>query len=580
MSSRNMDPCELKSNANGTSAQYIPRQVIISDCLFLFGISLISGISYVTRLGFYADDWYVLALFKGAKDQSLMGLLRSLPGLLPKGLGVRPLEALYQACTYMIFGLHPLPYHLCNILVLSGSALLFYASLRELRLPRSVTLTVPLVYELLPHYATDRFWLGAHQAVISQAFFFLGLYSALTAIRAARGWSICLIAASILSYALALLSYEAIVGLLPASVLLVGYRTYTQGHGNGDKRWASMLRGATYVLITGACLAAILIYKAQFTNRILVSSQQAATGHVWASLWNVAKVTIGFNLLHYGARLPKTAFELFRFSGFGLEIAIIAGAIAIFTLLYLHRTLKGAKSPLLGATESLVLMTVGFVLFMLDYLPFLGLSSNFSYEGMDNRVTIAAAVGTACILTGGIMLFIRGVIPSKLQSLTFCGAIAGICALNYLCIASFGECWAKASSRQHEIVSAVHEKVVLAPGSTLLLDGFCRYFGPAPVFENAWDAGGALRIAYDNTRLQADVVSPSLEIGNDAIRTTFYGVTGRYPYDQRLWMHNVRWNMTLQLVDMNAARRYFSTVNPDKNSGCPLGIEGVGSAIR
>ena len=311
-----------------------------------------------------------LAIFKNAKDQSLMGLLRSLPGLLPKGLGVRPIEALYQAFTYTVFGLHPLPYHLCNALVLATTAVLFYASLRELSTPHCITLTVPLIYELLPHYTSDRFWIGAHQAVLSQVLFFLGLYAALRAIRSSTVYSVCLKIASILLFALALLSYEAIVGLLPAAVLLVGYRTYTQRPSDGGKSRMSIVSGVAYCLLAAICLGAILIYKAQFTNRISFPSQHPGVWHIKDVVWNVVRVTVGFNLLHYGVGLPRTAFELYRSSGAGAEVIVIAGVIACAVLLYLHWTFKKTRSALLSGNESLTVIAVGLMLFVLDYLPF------------------------------------------------------------------------------------------------------------------------------------------------------------------------------------------------------------------
>jgi hypothetical protein len=51
----------------------------------------------------------------------------------------------------------------------------------------------------------------------------------------------------------------------------------------------------------------------------------------------------------------------------------------------------------------------------------------------------------------------------------------------------------------------------------------------------------------------------------------------RYGYSDRLWLHNVQRNITIRLTDSSVARSYFSAVNPDKNSGCPTGIEGIGS---
>jgi hypothetical protein len=565
------------SDAHESGAGYIPRKVAIQDCSFLFGILLFSALSYVGRLGFYSDDWFVWATFYGAKDQSLGGILRR---LLPNGWGVRPVQRLYQALTYSNFGLHPLPYHLSNTLVLAGTAVLLYASLRELRLPHYITLTVPLVYVLLPHYATDRFWIAAHQAVLSQALFFLGLYAALRAVRGDRACSLCLKAVSILSFALALLSYEVTFGLLPVCFLLIGYCTYKKRWRDGNKPQTFIFTDLWYFIVAAVSLGLILHYKVQQTNRVNFPSQHPSLTHIGQQAWNVVEVAIRFNVLHYGVGLPRVAFALYRLSGAGAWLVIVTGVIAISVLLYLNRTFKESRSALLSRNGALGLIGAGFVLFLLDYMPFLVLISKFSTDGVNNRVTIAAAIGAACVLVGGTMLLIRACVPTKLQSLSFCVAIAAICALNYVCIASFAECWAKAYVQQREIVSEVRKNVNLPPGSTVLLDGFCRYVGPAPVFETWWDTGGALRIAYADDTLKADVVSPHMEINDDAITTKFYVYEGgRYVYGESLWLYNVRRKITLQLIDNLVARNYLRAINPHQNSGCPAGAEGMGSPI-
>jgi len=221
--------------------------------------------------------------------------------------------------------------------------------------------------------------------------------------------------------------------------------------------------------------------------------------------------------------------------------------------------------------------------FVLDFLPLITLVGNelsFTTDGISNRVIIAAATGTACVLVGGTMLLIRVVVPARLQSLSFCGAIAAISMMNFVCIASYAECWAKAYIQQREIVSEVRKNVDLAPGSTLLIDGFCRYVGPAPVIEGFYDARSLLQVAYADQTLKGDVVSPYLEAGEDAIKTTIWeNQVSRYPYGKSLWLHNVRRNITLQLTDSLVARNYFLTINPDQNSGCPPGTAGFGSPI-
>jgi hypothetical protein len=68
---------ERTFDANKSGTGYISKRVAIKDCSFLLGIVLLSCLSYVGRLGFYSDDWDTWALFYGAKDQSLVSLMRA-----------------------------------------------------------------------------------------------------------------------------------------------------------------------------------------------------------------------------------------------------------------------------------------------------------------------------------------------------------------------------------------------------------------------------------------------------------------------------------------------------------------------
>jgi hypothetical protein len=565
---------ERTFDANKSGTGYISKRVAIQDCSFLLGIVLLSCLSYVGRLGFYSDDWDTWALFYGAKDQSLGSLMRATISrhLYPE----RPVKMAYLALTYIHFGLHPLLYHLTITLALAGTAVLFYAALRELQLPHCITLTVPLVYALLPHYATDRFWIAAHGTVLSQAFFLLGFYTALRAVRAGRGWALCLQTVSILSFSLALLSYELIIGLLPVCLLLIGYHMYTKRYRNGGKPHALIFPDLGYLVIAGACLGLTLLFKVHMSPR---ATFQASPTHFGEVARGLVGQTVRFNLGRYGAALPRTAFVLYRFSGAGRWLAILAAVIAISVLLYLSWTFRRSQSTLLSRNGTLYLIATGFVLFLFAYVPLTLLSNQlyFTIEGYGNRVTIAAATGTAFVLVGGIMLLIRAVKPPRLQSLLFCGAIAALCAMNFVCFASLGECWAKAYTQQREIVLEVRKNVDLAPGSTLLIDGFCRYVGPAPVIEGYVDAGSLLQIAYADETLKGDVVSPYLEISDDAIITTVYGnQVNRYPYSEKLWLYNVRRKITLPLPDSRVASNYFRTMNSDQNSGCPVGTSFLG----
>ena len=556
-------------DANGAKSGSIARTVAIQDCSFLFGVVLLSGLSYMGRLGFYLDDWGFWGIFYHSKDKSLAGLLR---WFWWQDLEVRsrPVQMLYLALTHSTFGLHPLPYHLINTLVLAGAAVLFYLSLRELRLPHCVTLVVPLVYVLLPHYATDRFWIATHQAVLSLAFFFLGLYAGLRAVRSGRTGSLCLQAASILSFAFGLLSYEMTIGMVAASLVLIGYRIRTKHRDNGFELHSSILHGMGYFLIASVSLGLVFLFKMQVDTRFTHHYRPPFLDHMEELVWHGMGQTIRFNVLQYGTGLPRAALTLYRSSGAGAQPAIIAGVIAISVLLYLTWTFRRSRSDLLSIKGTLSLIILGFAVFVLAYLPFLmWFGMLLVTTSIDNRVSIAAGVGPACVLVGGIAVLIRAFIPAQLRVQAFGDAIAIICAMNYICVASFAEYWVKAYIQQGEIISEIRRNVDAPAGSTLLLDGFCRQVGPAIVFKGYYDTGGALQIAYADETLKADMVSPDMEIHDDAVTTILFGYRQRYTYGEKLWVYNVQRKALYRLTDSLVAHKYLQNVDPD-SGGCEI----------
>jgi len=56
----------------------VARPSRIADSLFLFLIVLLSAAPYLSRIGFYSDDWYFfLARFHNADEQTLSGFADS-----------------------------------------------------------------------------------------------------------------------------------------------------------------------------------------------------------------------------------------------------------------------------------------------------------------------------------------------------------------------------------------------------------------------------------------------------------------------------------------------------------------------
>src|SRR4030095_11090327 len=102
----------------------------------LTGVVLASVVTYVTRLGFYSDDWAFLAVMTHADDRSIAGLMDALYDF-NVTLRMRPTQMAYQAVLYSVFRLDPFGYHVVNALVLAAMISLLYLVLREIRVPRS-----------------------------------------------------------------------------------------------------------------------------------------------------------------------------------------------------------------------------------------------------------------------------------------------------------------------------------------------------------------------------------------------------------------------------------------------------------
>jgi hypothetical protein len=109
---------------------------------------VVSVIPYVTRLGFYSDDWAFLGVLS-TSDQSFTGLWERQYEF-NVSLRMRPTQVIYNAMLYMLFGLAPLGYHIVNIVVLATMTVLLYMVLRELGFSRPMAVAIPALYALLP----------------------------------------------------------------------------------------------------------------------------------------------------------------------------------------------------------------------------------------------------------------------------------------------------------------------------------------------------------------------------------------------------------------------------------------------
>lgn len=548
----------------------IHAAIALRDCAFLSVVLITSLVLYIRGLGFYSDDWAFLSTLLHSDANSLGELFRVLYA--NEDIHQRPLQALHLAWMYRLFSLNPLGYHLVNSAILVIAVLLFYLALRELRLPRLVVLTVPLVYGLLPHYSTDRFWVAAYQANLSMALYFASLYADLRALRTTpRRWSWKLLGlACLLGSALA---YEVAIPLFLLNAAVV----WLHARGSHMLDGSDWRARASVAAIIGSNLAMLLLalgYKAATTVR----AGGIATSYA-AHLLYVIKQAALVDYLSLGIALPHVAGKVLRHHADPMMLVVGAG-LGAAVLAYLYRAADQSGDGTDNAGVWLMVLALSPLVYFLGYAVFVTTSQfGFHKTGISNRIAIAAAIGVAMTFAGAAGLA-GALLPSAwLRRSVFSSAIALLCLCGFLIINANAKFWITAYAEQRRVLADIRANITSLPGgSTLILDGICPYIGSGIVFESNWDLAGALQITYHDPTLRADVVTAKLKVGEDGLTTSMYDTPRHYPYGDDLLLYDSRRKALHRLVDAEITRRYFAAYKLNDSSSCPEGEEGKGVA--
>jgi hypothetical protein len=566
------------------AGRWIPSgTVTIQDCLFLSVVVLLSAILYIHNLGFYSDDWSFLGFLSMSPDQSISGLFRS---IYSPHVKMRPLQILYLAVLYKLFGPHPLGYHLFNTVILLSNVELFYLALRELGQRRILSLAVPLLYGLFPLYSTDRFWVAAFQANLSMALYFLCLYSDLRAVRArqTRLWYWRLL--SVMSLLGSSMAYEVTLPLFALNPLLVWCRARQFDSSDPGRRWVRT-HLATSLASTLLALTLAVAFKALTTIRL---GNQTGNAQYFLSIVRRAialdygeydyglnlKQAILVNYGEYGLGLPRIAWKILQDYP-DAAISTVGGFTGLIIFGHLYHVASKSDTELISKQCARGLIALGPIVFVLGYAVFLtNYNVLFTTTGIGNRTAIAAAIGVALSLVGALG-WLSNLLPSdRLRKHAFCALVALLCTASFLITNTIASFWERAYRQETEILNDIHRQFPSLPeGCSLILDGVCPYVGPAIVFESSWDLAGALLIHYRDYTLRADVVTPSLKIREDGLYTSLYEIEHHYPYDN-MFIYNYEQKVTYRLTSAEDAHRYFQAINPAYKNACPQGHAGYG----
>jgi hypothetical protein len=538
------------------------------DAWFLVLVTVASLALYLGALGLYSDDWAHLELMVNAPEHTFFGMLRNFYN---EGWAIssRPLQALYLTLLYYLFGLNPTAFHVVNaivfVLVIAG----FHRSLVELRVPRLLAVLPPLVYALLPHYSTMRFWFAAFQGNFSMLLLFASLIAGLRMVRAeTRGRVLAWGAAALLSLVLSTLAYEVAAPFFLCIAALI-WRANRGPDGRIPK-------GSLIVFSTAYLGALLLVGMIKATSTVRGPSSgylhQLLAFDFAGNIRNGVAIHFGT----YGIGLPRVAMDMLNDFP-NPSVTLASGLLFLVILAYLHHLSAGADAIISATRLWIKTIFAGLLLCALGFAVFVGFSAiPFATTGITNRLAIAATVGTAFVFVGAIG-YVASLFPNTgSRRAVFCTALALVCSSGFAVINTEATFWSAAYVRERAVLADIRSHFpTIAHGSTLLLDGVCPYEGSAIVFDSAWDLSSALQIAYRDESIDADVVKPAMVVGKSILQTWSVGERTDRLYGNKLFVYDFASKQVFPMRDEAAASAYLGT--PHKQ--CPAGLEGFGVKV-
>ena len=284
------------------------------------------------------------------------------------------------------------------------------------------------------------------------------------------------------------------------------------------------------------------------------------------------------NFIEYGIGLPQKLLHIYSYYP-NIQVFLLSLLLTLIIFGYLFKVVKRYDFTIFKWNSFIKMISVGLIIFFWGYSIFLtNYSIAFSTTGVANRVLIGVSIGIVIIFIGlftGISALIKNI---KFRNILFSALVTFVCVSGFIINNTIASFWKEAYKVENETMDEIKNNFPYLPGKTkFILDGICPYIGPAIVFESSWDIGGALRLAYSDTTLQADVISPDLQITEEGIITSIYEVDYFYPYE--ILIYNFNEKKVFGISNMEEAIKYFETVDSNFNNTCPEGYETHGVKI-
>ncbi|HWC56093.1 MAG TPA: hypothetical protein VG434_03895 [Sphingomicrobium sp.] len=517
----------------------------VIDAICLGVITILSALPYVPRLGFYSDDWAILAGFVAEPHPSLLALIA-------ENFASRPVQGIYLKFLFDAFGLDPLGYHIVNTAVLGACASLLYLLLARLRVGRTEAFAATLLFVMLPQLSTVRVWYSAFQIPLSMAMMLVSMQCQLSfSLSRKVGWLVAAVVSAVLSIGAYEIFTPLIVGF--AAALLFGERrNFTKTNG--------ALAAAVILGVVGLAVAYKLFFSSGRVGSVTDPERYVRGLHQFFRLDYDWRVDSSMNVIATPSAYfwePMRGWWIGAQSLVGGRSSFLVMGVAVLIATLAFWRLSGRPDSNTPSTPRRLLL-LGIAAFLLGNATFLIVPSVvFTSTGIGNRVQVAAAIGVAMIFAA-LFADAANAFPQRLRTIAHCAIVVIVTGAAFVRLSAIEAYWAEAPALQERVLDAAKVDLKSIPGnSTVILDGVCPYHGPAMVFE-AWDVGGALSIALQRP-IEGDARSDRTSPTRLGIATSIYNQPALYPYGPRLFVYNPSQHLLLALADPAAAARYFGT---------------------
>jgi hypothetical protein len=543
----------------------VSRQRFI-DCLCLALLVVLLAVPFLSRLGFYSDDWWVIAQFQRDLSQGHFGLQTMV-----RGFEARPLQGAYLAALYYAFRFEPLGYHLVNTAVLAAAMVSLYQLLIRMKVNRALAFAAVAILIALPQLSTIRVWYSTFQVPLALLFAALSMHAQLSFAQTGRVWR----AAAAAAFAIvSVFSYEIFAPMILAFPAWVLLEMRTKGPKPDLRREIGLAVGAIVVVALSVLTKGVVTDRAQkpdFAMYVKGLKRLVDPGYDWRTEGSINVFgTVDVNLWQpfVGMQRGTSAALMGDLGYWALLAGLAVGAIALWRLWgsWERETLRAS---------SVQVVLLGAATFIVAHSLFLIVSQvMFSPAGIGNRTLVGMALGVA-LLFAGLTGFASSRLTGRHCGRVFASAIALVLVALSWRAEQVYQYWAGSwSIGQRLFASAQTDLKTIPANSTVIFDGLCPYHGPAVVMETV-EAADFLTLALGRPVL-GDTSADRMAITRAGLTTWIYGDRYLYPYGPRLYVYDPERHFVTPLPDLATAVRYFGS---RKERECPPGYVGQGVLI-